>query len=178
MMYVLVIVMLKSRIHTSRFQFTVLQFPSLDPIALSTQACKDKALIYDAAFSLDNSHLVVATTNSLLVYSIPESGKGKEKESSGLSLVKTIPVPSFPGGATGSFRAAKFHPTDSNVLYTVVNTSAPPPNPKKSKAPVRRAFIYKWDPNTWEHTLERKIDKSISAFDIRYGARVVSHELF
>lgn len=116
--------------------------------------------------------LVIATTVNLLVYEIKASTseKGKERASSATAtsfeLVKTIERPTLPGNFAGSnFRAARFHPTDSKTLYTVINTV--PPRVRTKHSP-RVAFICKWDTEKWEVVKLRKVgEKGATCFDIR-----------
>ncbi|KAG1820347.1 WD40-repeat-containing domain protein [Suillus subaureus] len=146
---------------------SLLAFPSLSPIAQSVQVPKGE--IYDVTFS--STHLVLATSLNLLVYALPkppsensgekspkkkrgkQKGKGKEKEipsrtpsqTPELRLVDTIDIPLVPGAPAQSvvtFRAARFHPSDYNTLFTAVNTVAP--RVKKSKTGKKQAYILKW----------------------------------
>ncbi|KAH7903981.1 hypothetical protein BJ138DRAFT_1187431, partial [Hygrophoropsis aurantiaca] len=122
--------------------------------------------IYDATFS--SSHLVIATTSKLSVYSLPQSdsdksskskkkGKGKAKEKDNsvdapeLSRIKVLDISAIPGVPTGStttFRAARFHPVDESILYAVFNSTAP--RAPKAKSAKRQAYIAKWKITT-EH---------------------------
>ncbi|KAG1762250.1 WD40 repeat-like protein [Suillus occidentalis] len=146
---------------------SLLAFPSLSPVAQSVQVPKGE--IYDATFS--STHLVLATSLNLFVYALPkppsedgseksqkkkkgkQKGKGKEKEVPSrtpsqipeLRLVDTIDIPSVPGAPAQSvvtFRAARFHPTDYNTLFTAVNTVAP--RARNSKTAKKQAYILKW----------------------------------
>lgn len=169
-------------------QLTVLRYPSLDPVAAPMHLPKGE--IYDATFSetsvstpsakktlphltMPHMQLVVATTVSLLVYSLPpkstegEKSTGKQKNKlPELELKSTIDRPTLPGSDAGSsFRSARFHPTEPNVLYTVVNTVAP--KKAKKNAP-KRAYICKWDSDTWKLKKFRKVsDRALTCFDIR-----------
>ncbi|TCD66822.1 hypothetical protein EIP91_000900 [Steccherinum ochraceum] len=146
----------------------ILQYPTLDPVASPIHLPKGE--IYDASFS--SSKLVIATTVSLLVYALPtkpeesEKAAGKQKETlPELELLSTIDRPTVPGSDAGSsFRAARFLPEDPKVLYTVVNTVAP--KKAKKNAP-KRAYICKWDTDTWTMKKFRKIsDRAVTCFDI------------
>ncbi|KAG1892634.1 WD40 repeat-like protein [Suillus subluteus] len=146
---------------------SLLAFPSLSPVAQSVKVPKGE--IYDVTFS--STHLVLATSLNLLVYALPkppsedsgekspkkkrgkQKGKGKEKEipsrtpsqTPELRLVDTIDIPLVPGTPAQSvvtFRAARFHPSDYNTLFTAVNTVAP--RMKKSKTGKKQAYILKW----------------------------------
>lgn len=120
--------------------------------------------------------VVLCTTINLLVYSLPASqvegtsakAAGKKKEASilALNLVQTVDRPNLPGKDAGSsFRAAKYHPQDPDVLYTVVNTVPPRTRTKNS---ARRSFICKWDTNTWKVTKLRQVsDRNLTCFDVR-----------
>ncbi|KAG2077580.1 WD40 repeat-like protein [Suillus decipiens] len=149
---------------------SLLAFPSLSPVAQSVQVPKGE--IYDV--TLSSTHLVLATSLNLLVYALPkqpsedggekspkkkkgkQKGKGKEKEvlsrtpsqTPELRLVDTIDIPLVPGVPAQSvvtFRAARFHPSDYNTLFTAVNTVAP--RVKKSKTGKKQAYILKWRVN-------------------------------
>ena len=117
---------------------------------------------------------MIATTINLLVYALPdaltsattsEKSAGKQKEIE-LELVKTVDRPSIPGADAGSsFRAARYHPSDPTVFYTVVNTV--PPRTRTKHAP-RKAFVCKWNTEKWEVTKVRKVsDRSVTCFDVR-----------
>lgn len=120
---------------------------------------------------------MIATTVNLLVYVLPSSkvdgesekqtGKRKDTSSLELRLEKTVERPALPGGEAGSsFRSVRFHPTDPKVLYTVVNTV--PPRSRTKNAP-RKAFVCRWNTDTWEITKHRKVsDRSVTCFDIRW----------
>ncbi|OJA20908.1 hypothetical protein AZE42_00895 [Rhizopogon vesiculosus] len=142
--------------------FSLLAYPSLSPVVQPIQITKGE--IYDATFS--SSHLVLATSLNLLVYALPEppleggeqtpkkkkgkqKGKGNPSQTSSqtpeLRLVETIDIPLVPGAPAQSnvtFRAARFHPSNYNTLYTAVNTVAP--RAKKAKMAKTQAYILKW----------------------------------
>ncbi|KAF7800109.1 hypothetical protein EIP86_011354 [Pleurotus ostreatoroseus] len=151
---------------------SLLRFPSLEPAAAPIHLSKGE--IYDATFSPGN--LVIATTVNLLVYALPtskidgesekQSGKRKDTSALGLKLEKTVEPPSLSGdNAESSFRSARFHPADSKVMYTVVNTVPPRARTKK---PSRKAFVCRWDTDKWEITKHRKVsDRNVTCFDIR-----------
>ncbi|KAF7313674.1 WD-REPEATS-REGION domain-containing protein [Mycena chlorophos] len=165
----------------------LLSYPSLAPIALPI---KSDTEIYDAAFS--QTTLVVVTTASLLVYALPSTAskgspakskkKGKEKSCRG----------SRPGassnhqGSRGHFQAVgqrfscgsvseslfirsqrtnwyRFHPGNSDVLYTVSNTI---PGRSKSRKPAsRQAYVCVWNTSSWKADKVKKVaDKSITCF--------------
>ena len=121
---------------------------------------------------------MIATTVNLLVYALPaalttpetksekQSGKQKEIALAELELVETVERPSLPGETSGSsFRAARYHPSDSHTIYTVVNTV--PPRTRKKSAP-RQGFVCKWDTDKWEVNKHRKVsDRNVTCFDIR-----------
>ncbi|KAJ8595324.1 WD40 repeat-like protein [Rhizopogon salebrosus TDB-379] len=149
--------------------FSLLAYPSLSPAAQPIQIPKGE--IYDATFS--STHLVLATSLNLFVYALPEltsegiekspkkkkgkqKGKGKEKDAPSrtpsqtpeLRLVETVDIPSVPGAPAQSsvtFRAARFHPSNYDTLYTAVNTVAP--RAKNSKMAKKQAYILKWRVN-------------------------------
>ncbi|KAI0722173.1 WD40 repeat-like protein [Cerioporus squamosus] len=150
---------------------SVLDYPSLDPVAAPIHL--DKGEIYDAAFS--SNRLVVATTVSLLVYALPsEHDKPSEKQSkSQLELLQTLDRPSLPGKDAGSsYRAVRFHPTDEKTLYTVSNTV--PPRTRTKSSP-RRAFVCKWNTDTWKVTKTRQVsDRGVTCFDISPDGKLLA----
>ncbi|KAF9045909.1 WD40 repeat-like protein [Hymenopellis radicata] len=143
----------------------LLSFPLLVPLAT---AIETKSEIYDAAFS--GNTLVVVTIEELLVYSLskPSSpskpkkkGKPKAAPSMSVTLEHTIPLP--PNLEGGSFRAGHYHPTDSGVFYTAINTK--PVRTRTSKSMPRQSFVLKWDTATWKVEKSRKIgDKPLTCF--------------
>ncbi|CAL1701567.1 unnamed protein product [Somion occarium] len=150
---------------------SLISFPSLKPATSPLSPFKED--IYDATFSTET--LVVATTIHLFVYNLPsavdgnaeskKTGKQKAPFLTDLELLKTIDRPALPGKDAGSsFRAARFHPTDSKVLYTVINTI--PPRTRTKSSP-RRAFVCRFDTQTWQVTKLRKIsDQGVTCFDV------------
>nr|VWO99661.1 Putative 6-4 photolyase [Ganoderma boninense] len=116
---------------------SVLEYPSLDPIATPIQL--EKGEVYDAAFS--SKTLVVATTVNLLVYALPseeegeatEKSKGKEAPLAPLELLHTIDRPTLPGKDAGSsYRAVSrdgkllaFGSSDLNVGVLDAQSLAP-----------------------------------------------------
>ncbi|KAI0663153.1 WD40 repeat-like protein [Cubamyces menziesii] len=146
---------------------SVLEYPTLVPAARPIHV--DKGEIFDATFS--SKTLVVATTVNMLVYALPSdedsdsSEERKEGQPAALELLRTIDRPDLPGKDAGSsFRAARFHPHDEKVLYTVMNTV--PPRTRTKSSP-RRAFICKWDTDTWKVTKVRQVsDRQVTCFDI------------
>ncbi|KAJ7699925.1 quinon protein alcohol dehydrogenase-like superfamily [Mycena rosella] len=151
----------------------LLSFPSLAPVALAVTTDKE---IYDVTFSQNT--VVVATTDNLLVYALPaaaEKGspsknkkKGKQKAAvlSELELLRTVNPPAAVAGSTGStFRAARYHPENSEILYTISNTI--PARSRTKKAAPRQAFVCKWNTATWTVDKVRKVgDKGLTCFDI------------
>jgi len=150
---------------------SLLSYPSLMPLAERIHTDNE---IYDATFS--GTTLVVATTKNLLIYSLPASpskGKGKGKKSStsvvALKLQHTVDLPTF-AAEGGTFRVARYHPRDENILYTVVNTT--PPRSRKTKASPRQAFICKWNTKTWIVDKTKKVgDKGLTCFDVSADGR-------
>ncbi|KAI0771972.1 WD40 repeat-like protein [Trametes elegans] len=146
---------------------SLLDYPTLDPAASTVHL--DKGEVFDATFS--SKTLVVASTINLFVYALPseddnDSTEGKkEGQPVALDLLKTIDRPTLPGKDAGSsFRAARYHPHDEKVLYTVVNTV--PPRTRTKSSP-RRAFICKWDTDTWKVTKTNKVsDRQVTCFDV------------
>ncbi|KAJ6539193.1 quinon protein alcohol dehydrogenase-like superfamily [Mycena capillaripes] len=152
----------------------LLSFPSLAPVALPLKTDKE---IYDVTFSQDT--LVVATTDNLLVYALPAEAKGsgspsknkkkgKQKAAviSELELVRSVDPPAAVSGSTGStFRAARYHPENPEILYTISNTI--PGRSRTKKAAPRQAFVCKWNTATWAVDKVRKVgDKPLTCFDI------------
>ncbi|RDX53578.1 WD40 repeat-like protein, partial [Lentinus brumalis] len=150
---------------------SVLDYPSLHPIAAPIHL--EKGEIYDAAFS--SNRLVVATTVSLLVYALPsEDNKPAEKQSEPqLELLQTIDRPLLPGKDAGSnYRAVRFHPKDEKTLYTVSNTV--PPRTRTKSSP-RRAFVCKWNTDTWNVTKTRQVsDRGVTCFDISPDGKLLA----
>ncbi|KAJ7667843.1 WD40-repeat-containing domain protein [Mycena polygramma] len=150
----------------------LLSFPSLAPAALPLKTAKE---IYDVTFS--QNMLVVATTDNLLVYALPsetksspskDKKKGKQKATvlSDLELLQTVDPPAAVSGSTGStFRAARFHPENAEILYTISNTV--PGRSRTKKAAPRQAFVCKWNTATWAVEKVRKVgDKGLTCFDV------------
>ncbi|EKM59434.1 uncharacterized protein PHACADRAFT_249924 [Phanerochaete carnosa HHB-10118-sp] len=160
-----------------KHDLALLQFPSLEPVADPVHL--EKGEIYDAAFS--PTHLVLVTTVNLLVYALPapspastsEKAAGKQRASA-LELVQQVDRPNLPGKDAGSsFRAARFHPQNPNILYTVINTV--PPRTRTKNSP-RRAFICKWDTNKWKVTNKRQVsDKGLTCFDVSANGKFVAY---
>ncbi|EMD40452.1 hypothetical protein CERSUDRAFT_130311 [Gelatoporia subvermispora B] len=154
---------------------SVLSYPSLSPVAQAIHL--DKGEIFDAAFS--SKTLVVATTVNLLVYDI-EALESSQKDSGAsknslpeLKLVRTIERPKLPGNDAGSsFRAVRFNSEDESIFYSVVNTV--PPKTRTKNSP-RRAFICKWNADTWELTKLRKVsDRGLTTFDVSPNAKFLA----
>ncbi|KAL4081742.1 hypothetical protein V8B97DRAFT_87803 [Scleroderma yunnanense] len=173
---------------------TLLAHNNLSPVAQPIHVAKGE--IYDA--TLSSSHLILATTVSLLVYILPASlrcrEKGKEKEDHllvspdistlpELTLVKTIEIPAIsgvPAGATATFRAARLQPTKTDLLYSVVNVTLP--RARKAKTAAKQAYVLKWsistsDDTTFSATLEasRKVSKgNLTCFDVSRDGRLLA----
>ncbi|KAH8106308.1 WD40 repeat-like protein [Cristinia sonorae] len=148
----------------------LLRYPSLEPVALPISLPKGE--IYDATFS--SSTLVVATTVNLLIYSLPPLSEEKKSPAlPELELVNTIDRPSLPGSDAGSsFRCARFHPSDFKILYTVINTVAPK---KARKNAPKRAYICKWDTETWKVKKYRKVsDRPLTCFDVSPSGMILA----
>ncbi|KAI0722994.1 WD40 repeat-like protein [Earliella scabrosa] len=147
----------------------ILRYPSLVPAASPIHL--DKGEIYDAAFS--STTLVVATTVNLLVYALPsEDGEASEKPKE-LELLQSIDRPTLPGKDAGSsFRSVRFHPSDGKVLYSISNTV--PPRTRTKSSP-RRAFVCKWDTDTWKVTKSRQVsDRGVTCFDISPDGKLLA----
>ncbi|KAH9062199.1 WD40 repeat-like protein [Lactarius vividus] len=142
------------------------------PELVSTHTRVDKGEIYDAAFS--ETTLVVATTLNLLVYSLLGSKKGKEKENAVLKLENPtiIERPKLPGGDTGTFRVAKYHPHDSGVFYTAINTTPA----RGTKASQRIAYLVRWNTDGWKVDRIRKVGvKGLTAFDLSDNGKWIAY---
>ncbi|KAH9002370.1 WD40 repeat-like protein [Lactarius hatsudake] len=142
------------------------------PELVSTHTRVDKGEIYDAAFS--ETTLVVATTLNLLVYSLLGSKKGKEKENAVLKLENPtiIERPKLPGGDTGTFRVAKFHPHDSGIFYTAINTTPA----RGAKASQRMAYLVRWNTDGWKVDRIRKVGvKGLTAFDLSDNGKWIAY---
>ncbi|KAI0824670.1 WD40 repeat-like protein [Trametes gibbosa] len=154
---------------------SVLDYPTLDLAASSVHL--DKGEIFDATFS--SKTLVVASTVNLFVYALPSdedsegAEDGKQVQPASLKLVQTIERPELPGKDAGSsFRAARYHPQDEKVLYTISNTV--PPRTRTKSSP-RRAFICKWDTETWTVVHKRQIsDKQVTCFDVSPDGKLLA----
>ncbi|KAJ7283837.1 WD40 repeat-like protein [Mycena rebaudengoi] len=139
----------------------VLSFPSLAPVALAVKTEKE---IYDVTFAKNT--IVIATTQNLLVYALPDAGsktspsknkkKGKQKAivPPELELLRTIEPPTLAGSTASTFRAARYHPENSEILYTISNTV--PVRSRTKKATARQAFVCKWNTTTWTVDKARK----------------------
>ncbi|KAJ2916522.1 hypothetical protein MD484_g3936, partial [Candolleomyces efflorescens] len=158
-------------------ELVVLSYPSLNPVAEPIHTEKE---IYDAAFSPDS--LIIATTHSLLVYSLPKSdpppsSKGKQKGKSkstgpALPLLNTVNVPSDAFGEGSTFRQIKLHPLDETVAYTVINTN--PPRSRQKKSVSRQGFITKWNIKSWSVEKSRKVgDKGVTCLDLSADGRYI-----
>ncbi|KAJ7904344.1 WD40 repeat-like protein [Mycena olivaceomarginata] len=151
----------------------LLSFPSLAPAAPLIKTDKE---IYDVTFSQNT--FVVATTDNLLVYSLPETkGTGSPRTRrliSELKLLRTIDPPAAVSGASGStFRAARYHPEKPEVLYTVSNTI--PGRSRTRKAPPRQAYVCRWNTETWAVDKVRKVaDKGLTCFDVSPNGKILA----
>ncbi|KAF9469044.1 WD40-repeat-containing domain protein [Collybia nuda] len=166
---------------------SLLSYPSLTPIASPIHTGNE---IYDTTFS--RTTLVIATTLNLLVYALPlpptasqtpsptkGKGKGKGKKTTSviqqsplaLKLLHTVEIPaSIGGGAEGTFRAARYHPSDGKFMYTVINTSSP--RTRKTKTPSRQAFVCRWNTESWTVDKVRKVgDRGLTCFDVSEDGR-------
>jgi len=149
-------------------ELSFLTVPDLVP----TKAHIDQGEIYDAAFS--ETELVVATTVNLLIYSLPGSKKGKEKESSVLKLENPSVVerPKLPGGETGTFRVAKYHPHTSRIFYTVINTTPA----RGAKSTQRKAYLTQWNTDGWKVERVKKVGvKGLTAFDLSDNGKWIAY---
>lgn len=52
-------------------------------------------------------------------------------------------------------------------MYTVINTS--PPRTRKTKTPLRQAFVCRWNTESWTVDKTRKVgDRGLTCFDVRF----------
>ncbi|EIN10603.1 hypothetical protein PUNSTDRAFT_132690 [Punctularia strigosozonata HHB-11173 SS5] len=157
--------------------FALLTYPELILAANSIKV--PKADIYDATFALTT--LIIATTVNLLIYSLPKpsdaKGKGKLAD---LELIQTVDRPPLAGGDAGSsFRAARFHPNDYELLFTLSNTvPARSSGRGRSKQAPRLAYVCKWDVKTWKVKSMRKVgDKAATCFDMSANGKLLAYAL-
>ncbi|KAF9483977.1 WD40 repeat-like protein [Pholiota conissans] len=169
---------------------TLLSYPSLIPVSRPIHTERE---IYDV--TLSNDLLIVATTHNLFAYSLssippdkpntlPTSPKkvqkrtksdgiGQAEKLHALDLKHTAELPASTGEGS-TFRAARYHPTDADVLYTIVNTA--PSRSRKSKSTSRQAFVLKWNTRTWTVDKYRKIsDRSITCVDMSPDGRFLGY---
>nr|ANC28037.1 WD-repeat protein [Polyporus umbellatus] len=150
---------------------SVLHYPTLasaaNPIHL------DESDIYDATFSSET--LVVATKSNLLVYSLPSQEKEKVDRPVELELAQTLNRPPLSGkDARSSFRAVRYHPSDSKTLYSVSN-SEPSSSRTKSKASTPHGYISKWNVDTWAVTKTRQVsDRGVTCFDVSRDGKLLA----
>ncbi|CAK5263091.1 unnamed protein product, partial [Mycena citricolor] len=159
----------------------VLSYPSLERVAVTIITEKE---IYDATFS--NGNLVIATTEELLVYALPEpvsekqeapsniKNKGKQKaDIVELELVQKVLPPAFPGSTGSTFRAARFHPENNGILYTMSNTI--PGRTKGRKAAPRLGYVCKWNATTWKSEKVKKVsDKGLTCFAVSLDGTMIA----
>ncbi|KAG6837952.1 hypothetical protein H0H93_008346 [Arthromyces matolae] len=159
-----------------------LHYPSLHPFAESIHTENE---IYDATFS--GSTITVVTTANLTIYSLPKTsvepstpsvkinkvkGKGKSAKVASntatpkLEVLQTVAVPPIPG-ALPTFRSARYHPTNDQIIYATVNATTP--RTKKTKTPQRQSFVYKWNTTTWTVERSRKVgDRALTKLKLFY----------
>ncbi|KAF5393724.1 hypothetical protein D9757_000170 [Collybiopsis confluens] len=179
------------------YDFTLLSYPSLELVALSVKTDEE---IYDATFSQSKAsiyatsltliltfkrQLIVATTANLQIFSLPgtESNatvspkpkkKGKQKVSSDLlpALIRERVIDS-PPSLSGTFRAAKTHPSLENTLYTAINTT---PSRARGKSTPRQAYVSKWNTDTWTVEKTRKIgDRGLTCFSVSPDGKLLGY---
>ncbi|KAF8528974.1 WD40 repeat-like protein [Hysterangium stoloniferum] len=149
-------------IGSTRDEVVLLAYKTLSPVA--PPILSQSGQLYDV--SLSPTSLVIATKENLNVYSIKTSEKGDCT----LNHVKTVDVPESSSSLT--FRAARFHPKEFNVLYTVMNAS---PRRKDPRSTPRYAYVCKWDTSTWKMIKMRKIaEKSVTCFDISEDGKMLA----
>ncbi|THH03583.1 hypothetical protein EW145_g6157 [Phellinidium pouzarii] len=171
----------------------ILSYPSLNPAANSLRTEYE---IYDVAFSLTT--ILVATTNKVLVYALPAASapdgsftssrirskkqkqkqKAKSEQVGDLELLSTIEPPALAGLGAGSssFRAVRFHPTNHNIVYTVLNTVSPRTRTRVSKTPSKQGYVCRWNAETWEVMKSRKVgEKGITCFDISENGKFLAY---
>ncbi|KAH8118333.1 WD40 repeat-like protein [Phellopilus nigrolimitatus] len=168
---------------------TILSYPTLVPAATPLRAEHD---IYDVSFS--PTTVVVATTDELLIYVVPtaiahksspavqqtrskkQKQKAKAEHLEDLKLIKSVEPPALPGsnGGTSSFRAVRFHPSNSSIAYSVLNTTFP--RTRGSKMAPKQGYVCRWDADTWEVSKVRKVgEKGITCFDVSPNGKYVAY---
>ncbi|KAI5125032.1 hypothetical protein M0805_007456 [Coniferiporia weirii] len=169
----------------------ILSYPSL---VAAASALRTEHEIYDVAFS--PTTLMVATTDKLLIYALPtapvpngspaasRTRSKKQKQSikqeqvDDLELLKTVEPPALPGLGSGSstFRAVRYHPTDSGIAYTVLNSAVPRTRTRGSKMTSKQGYICRWDTQTWEVLKVRKVgEKGITCFDVSKNGKFLAY---
>jgi len=84
----------------------------------------------------------------------------------------TIERPKLPGGDTGTFRVAKYHPHDSGIFYTAINTAPS----RGAKATQRKAYLVRWNTNGWKVDRIRKVGvKGLTAFDLSDNGKWIAY---
>jgi prolactin regulatory element-binding protein len=161
--------------------FSILSYPAMELVAMPIHT---ENIIYDVSFS--NISVVIATTHNLLVYELPAaplatagSPKKRRKKTRAatdalrekvpsLTLQESVPLPSSTGEGS-TFRAARYHPQDPRILFSVINSV--PPRTRKTKTVTRQAFICIWNTETWVVEKTKKVgDRGLTCFDVRYEA--------
>ncbi|KAH7887890.1 quinon protein alcohol dehydrogenase-like superfamily [Phlebopus sp. FC_14] len=134
-----------------KYDLSLLSYDSLELLAQPLRVSNGE--IYDATFSF--SHLILVTSMNLLIYVLPgaDSQPPQQGEQKGggstalpeLRLLKAIDLPSIPGvpaESVATFRAARLHPVEGNILYTAINVTLPRrPNEKVAK---KQSYALKW----------------------------------
>lgn len=179
----------------SEHELALLSYESLSPVARPVHVSRGE--IYDATLSA--THLILATSVNLLVYALPAALRfgGKDNQENAiidnlhtlidtppeLKLVKTLDIPpisTIPTGATVTFRAARLHPSEVDLVYSVINVSLP--RAPKAKTAKKQAYILKWrvsaaDDGAFSATLEgsRKISEgSLTCFDVSPDGKLLA----
>ncbi|KAI6164715.1 hypothetical protein EDD17DRAFT_1557576 [Pisolithus thermaeus] len=174
----------------SERELTLLSYESLSPVARPIVVSKGE--IYDATLSA--THLILATSVNLLVYALPATlrSRGKDNQKNAiidslslpeLRLIKTLDVPTIPSipvGAAVTFRASRLHPSDVDLLYSVINVTLP--RAPKAKTAKKQAYILKWRVSaagdvSFSAALEgsRKISEgSLTCFDVSPDGKLLA----
>jgi len=152
----------------------ILSYPTMELVARPIHTEKE---IYDLSFS--NISLVVTTTHNLLVYALPTEplatsaspAKRRKKLKAdpsekvpSLSLQKSVELPTSIGEGK-TFRAARYHPQDQQILFSVINSVSP--RTRGTRTVTRQAYICKWNTETWVVEKTKKVgDRGLTCFDV------------
>jgi len=169
---------------------SILSYPAMELVAMPIHT---ENAIYD--LSMSNNSLVITTTHNLLVYALPtaplsttaatqspkkrkkklkaSTADGLSEKVSSLNLQKSVPLPSSTGEGS-TFRAARHHPQDQQILFSVINSV--PPRTRRTKSVTRQAFICIWNTETWVVEKIKKVgDRGLTCFDVSCDGRFLGY---